>query len=130
MLLVRLSARSIVSRMVPWLISVAAEEFFGGDSFAADPLLFSAEDVVADPVGVVGGEEFAFFVVEADDFGAGAACFLVGDCGEAVDVQAMVLVPILLTALKPMPLAADTADHDRDTTGTECDYAASNLENG
>jgi hypothetical protein len=35
---------------------------------------------------VVGGKEFAFFVVEADDFGAGAAGFFAGDLGEPVDV--------------------------------------------
>jgi hypothetical protein len=49
---------------------VAAEELVGGDAFAADPLLLVVEDVVADQVGVVGGEEFALFVVEPDQFAA------------------------------------------------------------
>ena len=35
---------------------------------------------------VVGGEEFAFFVVESGDFGSGAAGFFGGDLGEGVDV--------------------------------------------
>ncbi|MFN8186305.1 MAG: hypothetical protein U0R69_04425 [Gaiellales bacterium] len=65
---------------------IAAQQLVGGDPLAADPLLLFVEDMVADPVLVVGGEELAFFVVEPCDFGARAGGFLVGDRGEAVDV--------------------------------------------
>ncbi len=57
---------------------VVLEELLGGDSFASD--------MVGDSVGVVGGEELAFLVVEAYDFGAGARGFLVRDRGHAFQV--------------------------------------------
>jgi Putative ATP-dependent Lon protease len=66
----------------------ALEELVGGDAFAADAFLLFGVDVVADAVGVVGGEQFPFFVVEPDDFGASAGGFFVGGGGESVEMGA------------------------------------------
>ena len=62
---------------------VALEEVVGGGALAADAFLFFGEDVVADPVGVVRGEELPFLVVEPVDFGSGAVGFLLGDLRRA-----------------------------------------------
>ena len=65
---------------------VAAEEVVVGTALLADPLLFLLVDVGADRVVVVGGEEFALFVVEPGDLGAGAAGFFGGSLRERVEV--------------------------------------------
>jgi hypothetical protein len=64
----------------------ALEEIVGRDALTPDALLLFGEDVVGDPVGVVGSEELALFVVESHDFGPRASGLLVGGGGKAVEV--------------------------------------------
>ena len=86
---------------------VAFEEFVGGCAFAADPLLFLGEEVLADLVGVVGLQEFAFFVVESGDFGSCAGGLALRDFGERVDVRLELRSPWkVIASMAAMPASA------------------------
>ena len=64
----------------------ALEELVGGDAFVSNAFLLLGEDLVADPVLIMGGQQFSFLVVEPDDLGAGSVGLFVGEGGESVEV--------------------------------------------
>jgi len=59
----------------------------GGGALTPDASMLFLVDVVGDAVGVVGGEQLAFLVVESGNLGAGSGGLLVGECGEVCDVS-------------------------------------------